>query len=462
MKINPAAKFRFSPKPEQEVLLTKTFGCIRFVWNAVLAAREEAWEDFGIATVFPDASALLTDLKNDPDFAFLGELSSVPLPQTLRHQQRASGHFFSGRAGTPRFKRKDDSQRAVFMDNAFDLSGRRLVLAKRKEPLDIRWSRCLPKGATGSSACVTKDPAGRYFVSLHFEDEVAPKPEIETKVGIDLGLSSFATLSTGEKVLAPEFFREEEKKLAFWQRKLAKKKNGSKNRRKARRKIARIHARIADRRNDFLHTLSTRLLNENQVIVVEDLSVKDMRKNRHLSKSIADASRSEFLRQIDDKATWSGRQVLSCGRFFPSSKTCSHCRFVLPELSLSVREWICPDCGATHDRDANAARNILTAWLAGCACGGSVRLPVPAWSRVGKQLPGEPGIADHEVGKPLRVRRGGCQGRELQRFSAFFHFPERFPEGTFAPEYSFSNKNEFFSKNPEPQVVMQVNLPMTP
>lgn len=159
---------------------------------------------------------------------------------------------------------------------------------------------------------------------------------------------------------------------------MAKKKKGSKNRRKARRKVVRIHARTADRRNDFLHKLSTRLVNENQVIVVEDLSVKSMLKNRHLSKSIADASWSEFLRQIDYKATWYGRQILECGRFFPSSKTCSHCGFVLPELSLSVREWTCPDCGTTHDRDVIAAKNVLTAGLAGCACGGGVRLPVPA------------------------------------------------------------------------------------
>ncbi|WP_201770208.1 RNA-guided endonuclease InsQ/TnpB family protein [Leptospirillum ferriphilum] len=378
MKVAKSYKFRFYPTTDQESLLARTFGCVRFVWNAVIAAREEAWESFGIATSFPDASALLTDLKADPDLAFLGEVSSVPLQQALRHQQRAYDNFFSGRAGKPRFKRKDDVQSAVFMNNAFTLDKQNLVLAKMKESLNIRWSRVLPKAAKVSSVCVTKDPACRYFVSLNFEDEVSAKSVLDTKVGIDLGVASFATLSTGEKIDAPDFFRKDEKTLAFWQRRLARKKKGSQNRRKARRKVARIHARVADRRHDFLHKLSTRLVNENQVLAFESLSVKNMLKNRHLSKSIADASWSEFLRQIEYKAAWYGRQILSCGRFFPSSKTCSHCGFVLPELSLSVREWTCPDCGATHDRDVNAARNILTAGLAVCACGGSVRLPVPA------------------------------------------------------------------------------------
>ena len=378
MKVAKSYKFRFYPTTDQESLLARTFGCVRFVWNAVLAAREEAWEDFGVATSFPDASALLTDLKADPDLAFLGEVSSVPLQQALRRQQRAYDNFFSGRAGKPRFKRKDDVQSAVFMNNAFTLDKQNLVLAKMKESLNIRWSRVLPKAAKVSSVCVTKDPACRYFVSLNFEDEVSAKSVLDTKVGIDLGVASFATLSTGEKIDAPDFFRKDEKTLAFWQRRLARKKKGSQNRRKARRKVARIHARVADRRHDFLHKLSTRLVNENQVLAFESLSVKNMLKNRHLSKSIADASWSEFLRQIEYKAAWYGRQILSCGRFFPSSKTCSHCGFVLPELSLSVREWTCPDCGTTHDRDVIAAKNVLTAGLAGCACGGVVRLPVPA------------------------------------------------------------------------------------
>lgn len=388
MKIACAYKFRFYPTPAQETYLSRTFGCVRYVWNNVLGTREEAWEAFGLSASAADASALLTDLKAEPDLAFLKEVSSVPLQQALRHQQKAYDHFFAGRAGKPTFKNKDDAQSAVFMSNAFDLSGQKLVLAKTKDPLDIRWSRCLPKAAKVSSVCVTKDPSGRYFVSLHFEDEVAPKPVLETKVGIDMGLSSFSAFSTGEKIPAPNFFRKEEKKLAFWQRKLARKKKGSNNRRKARRNVARIHARISDRRRDFLHKLSTRLVNENQVLAVESLSVKNMLKNRHLSKSIADASWSEFLRQVTYKAAWYGRTVLSCGRFYPSSKTCSACKHVLDELPLDVRTWTCPCCGAEHDRDVNAAINILeecwriftesTAGLAGSACGGSVRLPVPA------------------------------------------------------------------------------------
>ena len=385
MKINRAYKFRFYPTPEQEILLSKTFGCVRFVWNAVLAAREEAWEDFRMTTSFSDASALLTDLKNDPDLSFLGEVSAVPLQQALRHQHRAYDNFFAKRASKPRFKKRGDGQSAVFMSNAFVLEGQNLVLAKTKEPLKIRWSRCLPKAAKVSSVCVTKDPAGRYFVSLHAEDEVSALPETTGRIGIDLGIASFASFSNGKKEENPKFFRKEEQKLAFWQRRLSKKKKGSNNRRKARRRVARIHARITDRRNDFLHKLSTRLVNENQVLAVESLSVKNLLKNRHLSKSLSDASWSEFLRQITYKASWYGRTLLSCGRFFPSSKTCSSCKHVLKELPLSAREWTCPNCGTTHDRDVNAAINILeeywnayTAGLAGSACGGTVRLSAPA------------------------------------------------------------------------------------
>ncbi|KGA93791.1 Mobile element protein [Leptospirillum ferriphilum] len=365
--------------------MSRTFGCVRFVWNAVLAAREASWKDFGVSSSFQDASALLTAMKTEPDLAFLGEVSSVPLQQALRHQQRAYDNFFSGRAGKPQFKRRDSSQSATFMANAFTLDKQRLVLAKMKEALNIRWSRVLPKAAEVSSVNVTKDLVGRYFVSLTFEDEVSEKPVLDTKVGIDLGVASFATLSTGEKIDAPDFFRKEEQKLAFWQRKLSRKNKGSNNRQKTRRKVARIHARVADRRNDFLHKLSTRLVNENQVLAVESLSVKNMLKNRHLSKSIADASWSEFLRQVTYKSAWYGRNLLKCGRFFPSSKKCSACKHVLDELLLDVRTWTCPICGVEHDRDVNAAKNILeecwkqyTAGLAGRACGGSVRLSLPA------------------------------------------------------------------------------------
>lgn len=188
----------------------------------------------------------------------------------------------------------------------------------------------------------------------------------------DLGLTHFAILSTGEKVAAPNMFRGHEARLAKWQRRLAKKQKGSKNRAKARRKVARVHARIADARKDFLHKLSTRLVNENQVIAVESLAVRNMQKNRCLAKSISDASWSEFVRQLEYKSRWYGRTLVGIDRWYPSSKRCSDCGHTVAKMPLKVREWSCPECGSVHDRDLNAARNILAAGLAVSALGESV------------------------------------------------------------------------------------------
>ncbi len=239
-------------------------------------------------------------------------------------------------------------------------------------PLTIRWSRTLPKAAKVTTVTVSKNAAGRYFVSLLCDDTVLPKPETANKVGIDLGLTHFAILSTGEKIAAPNTFRKNEARLAKLQRRLAKKQKGSANRRKAKLKVARLHARITDARKDFLHKLSTRLVNENQVIAVETLAVSNLQKNRCLSKSISDASWSEFVRQLAYKAQWCGRMLVGIDRGYPSSKRCSACGHTVAKMPLSVRDWVCPECGSLHDRDVNAARNVLTAGLAGLVCGENV------------------------------------------------------------------------------------------
>ncbi len=240
------------------------------------------------------------------------------------------------------------------------------------DPLDIRWSRALPKAAKVTTVTVSKDPAGRYFVSMLCDDDVAPKPKAKGEVGVDLGITHLAVLSTGEKILNPRPFKRRARRLATLQRRLAKKKRGSRNRAKARLKVARAHARIADARKDFLHKLSTRLVNENQVIAVETLAVKNMQRNHCLAKAISDASWSELVRQLEYKSTWYGRTLVGIDRWYPSSKRCNDCGFTLSELPLSVREWRCPECGAVHDRDVNAAKNILAAGLAVSVCGEGV------------------------------------------------------------------------------------------
>lgn len=364
MDIKRAYRFRFNPTPEQEVILARTFGCARFAYNHMLRLRTDAWFQRQERIGYHETSAALTALKKDPEFVWLNEVSSVPVQQALRHLQTAFGNFFAKRAKYPTFKRKDGPQSAEYTTSAFKWDGKALKLAKMTAPLAIRFSRTIPRAAKVTTVTVSKDAAGRYFVSMLCDDTVSPKPEVTGKVGIDLGLTHFAILSTGEKVAAPNTFRRYEKKLAKLQRRLAKKNKGSNRREKAKLKVARLHAKIADARRDFLHKLSTRLINENQVIAIESLSVSNMQKNRCLSKSISDASWSEFVRQLEYKARWYGRTLIGIDRWYPSSKRCSDCGHTVSKLPLSVREWGCPECGTIHDRDINAARNVLAAGLA--------------------------------------------------------------------------------------------------
>ncbi len=372
MEVKRAYKFRFYPTPAQEQNLARTFGCVRFAYNHMLRLRTDAWFKEQKRVGYHETSARLTALKKTPEHAWLNEVSSVPVQQALRHLQTAFVNFFAKRAGYPQFKQKYGKQSAEYTASAFKWDGKFLTLAKMDAPLAIRWSRTLPKVAKVTTVTVSKDAAGRYFVSLLCDDTVSPKPETANKVGIDLGLTHFAILSTGEKIAAPNTFRKNEAKLAKLQRRLAKKQKGSRNRAKARLKVARLHTRITDARKDFLHKLSTRLVNENQVIAVETLAVSNLQKNRCLAKSISDAGWSEFVRQLAYKAQWCGRMLVGIDRWYPSSKRCSACGHTVAKMPLSVREWVCPECGSLHDRDVNAARNVLTAGLAGLVCGENV------------------------------------------------------------------------------------------
>ena len=371
MDIKRAYKFRFYPNPEQIEQLAQTFGCSRFVYNHMLRLRTDAWYERQERIGYHETSKLLTELKKQPEYEWLKEVSSVPVQQSLQHLQNAFTNFFAKRAAYPSFKSKHGKQSATYVASAFKWTDNTLTLAKMKEPLAIRFSRTIPKAAKVTTVTVSKDTAGRYFVSMLCDDVVAALPEETGRIGIDLGLTHFAILSTGEKIAAPNVFRKNEKKLAKLQRRLAKKQKGSKNRAKAKLKVARIHAKIADTRRDFTHKLSTRLIRENQTIATETLAVKNMLKNGNLAKSISDAGWSDFVRQLEYKAKWYGRTLVGIDKWYPSSKRCSACGFVVSKMPLSVREWTCPECGVVHDRDLNAARNILAAGLAASALGES-------------------------------------------------------------------------------------------
>jgi len=238
------------------------------------------------------------------------------------------------------------------------------------EPLAIVWSRPLPDGAEPSTVTVSKDAAGRWFVSLLCECAVEPLPPTGSTVEIDAGITSLVTLSTGEKVTNPRHERRHRARLALAQRRLSRKARKPANRQKAKLKVARVHARISDRRNDFLHQLTTRLIRENQTVVIEDLSVRNMLGNHSLARAISDAGWSDLRGMLEYKCDWYGRELVVVDRWYPSSKTCSQCGHLTGALPLNIREWTCPACGIGHDRDVNAARNVRAAGLAAKACGG--------------------------------------------------------------------------------------------
>jgi putative transposase len=354
-------------------MLARTFGCARYVYNHMLRLRTDAWYQRQERIGYHETSAALTALKKTPEHAWLREVSSVPVQQALRHLQTAFANFFAKRAKYPNFRRKEGVQSAEYTTSAFKWDGKSLTLAKMDAPLAIRWSRTLLKGAKPTTVTVSKDTAGRYHVSMLCDDVVSAKKKVSGQVGIDLGLTHFAILSSGEKIAAPNTFRKYENQLAKLQRRLANKQKGSARRAKAKLKVAKLHAKVADARRDFLHKLSTRLINENQVIAIESLAVSNMQKNRRFAKSIGDASWSEFVRQLTYKAEWYGRTLIGIDRWYPSSKRCSACGHTAAKMPLNVRMWPCPECGSIHDRDVNAARNVLAAGLAVSAHGESVK-----------------------------------------------------------------------------------------
>ena len=369
-----AFKYRFYPTPEQETLLRRTLGCVRLVYNRALAMRTEAWYQRQERIGYSESSTALTGWKREDELSFLNEVSCVPLQQGLRHLQTAFTNFWAGRAAYPNFKKKRNGGSAEFTKSAFRWKDGQVFLAKCAEPLPIRWSRQLPKDVAPSTITVKLAPSGRWTVSLLVDDQtIKPLPPIDKAIGLDAGITNLITTSDGEKIANPKHFAKGFKRLRKAQKALSRKQKGSRNRDKARVKVARVHARIRDARQDFLHKLTTQLVRENQTIVAESLAVKNIVKNRKLSKAISDAAWSEMMRQLAYKAKWYGRNFVLLDRWFPGSKTCSCCGHKVDSLPLNIREWDCPKCKAHHDRDVNAAMNHLAAGLAVLVCGATVR-----------------------------------------------------------------------------------------
>ncbi|WP_190194692.1 RNA-guided endonuclease InsQ/TnpB family protein [Streptomyces minutiscleroticus] len=375
------------PSAGQRSASARAFGCARVVYNDALRARETARsEGMPLPKTGDLSKRLITEAKNTPQRAWLGEVSAVVLQQSLRDLDTAYKNFFDGlkgrrpRMGAPRYKSRKDTRQAVrFTANArwSITTGGKLRLPKIGD-LKVKWSRSLP--STPSTVTVVKDSAGRYFAS--FAVATGPEeilPQAPAEVGIDLGLGHFAVLSDGTKIDSPRFLRRAAKRLKKAQHALSRKDKGSKNRDKARVRVARAHARVADARRDFHHQLSTLLIRDNQAVAVEDLAVRGLARTR-LAKSVHDAGWSAFVSMLEYKAARYGRTLTRIGRFEPTSQVRSQCGVKDGPKPLHVRTWTCRACGAVLDRDINAAVNVAkAAGLAVSACGARVRrAPVPA------------------------------------------------------------------------------------
>ncbi|TQF05287.1 IS200/IS605 family element transposase accessory protein TnpB [Kitasatospora acidiphila] len=402
--------YRASPDAAQRRALASAFGCARVVWNDCLRARQEA-HAAGLPYV---SSAVLsktyiTQARKAPERAWLADVSAVVLQQSLRDLDSAYKNFFDSvtgkrrgpRVAPPRYKSKKDTRQSIRLNaNAFCLRGNGTVYVAKVGDIRVKWSRPLP--AVPTSLTVVKDAAGRYFMSFVVEAEPQIIEDLnftgplDSETGIDLGLAHFAVLSDGRKISAPKFLRRAEKKLKKLQKDLSRKVKGSNNRARARVKVACQHAKVADRRRDWHHKESTKIIRDSQAVYVEDLAVRGLARGR-LAKSVHDAGWARFLVMLEYKAARYGRYFARIGRFEPTSQVCSTCGVLDGPKPLCVREWTCMECGAVHDRDVNAARNILAAGRAdrlnaSWSAGKTGRIPAQR-GEAGSHRDGQPTVA---------------------------------------------------------------------
>lgn len=351
----------------QQKYLGDVFGACRFVYNWALDLRTKSWLESKTRLKGSEIGRSLTLLKQQKEYTWLNLVSSRCLYFSLMNLDTAFSNFFHKKSKYPTFKRrKDYGGSAKFDTFQFKIRGGRLQLPKLKSLIKVNWTRdlpCEPKFVT-----ISQDSCGDFWASFTCDYTPEPLPDVNQEVGIDLGITSFATLSTGEKIKSPNLDRKIER-VKILQKRASRKKKGSNNRKKAHRRTARAYRKVANTRKDFHHKLSRRLVDENQVIALETLGVSNMIKNRKLSRSISEQGWAEFKTMLDYKSQWAGRTFVQVDRFFPSSKTCHSCGSVLERLPINIREWSCPECGAFHDRDVNAAKNILAAGRVVSVCG---------------------------------------------------------------------------------------------
>lgn len=371
--VNYTYKYRLYPNKTQKSNLVAHFGCCRFVYNYFLAQRKDSYLNNGKSPNYYEQAAELTKLKQEKEWLY--DANSQVLQFSLKCLQTAYNNFFEKRAKLPRFHSRKNKQ-SFTIPQFVEVEDNKLYFPKFKEGIPLKLHR--PIEGKIKHATISMNKAGQYFVSILVEKEIKPLKKIKQEIGIDLGICALATTSTGKQYKNIRPYRTLQKRLRMLNKSLHKKKLGSNNRERARKSIAKLHVKITNIRNDHLHKVSKNIIDENQVIVLETLNVKGMMRNHCLAKSIADVSLSELVRQIEYKAQWYGRTVIKVDRWFPSSKTCSKCGFIMDKLPLDVREWVCPKCDCKHNRDKNAAMNILsegkrTVAITGIASGLNVR-----------------------------------------------------------------------------------------
>ena len=359
-----AYKYKIKPNEHQQELLSKFFGCVRYIYNWGLNVKTSAYKENGKAVGYVELAKKLTSLKHQKDYEWLNECTNEALQQSLRSLDKAFTAFFRKKAKYPRFKAKKRSKDSVKFINCvhFDFDNWTVKLPKLGK-VKLCINKMFDQSICKQGTCtVSRDHCGTYWCVI-VVDDLQPKPAKaklvkDNAIGVDLGIKDYAILSDGTKFSNPKYLEKTQKKLSHLQKVFARKGKDSANHERMRIKVAKCHRNITNKRNDFLHKLSTHLVRHYDTICLEDLNVKGMEQNHNLARAIQSASWSEFVRQLEYKSEWYGKNILFIGRFEPSSKLCHNCGYINKDLKLSDREWTCPVCGEHHDRDVNAAKNI--------------------------------------------------------------------------------------------------------
>ena len=364
-----AIKIQIYPNTIQKDFISKQLGCCRLIYNKLLDYKKTQYKEYKQNTSLSQLGKYLTNLKKQDEYLFLNDVYAMCLAQTMQDLLKAYDNFFKLHKGYPKFKSKKDTKQSCRFTNLIfrgkkKINGNRITLIKQLTNILFKCSKKDEIYLNHNekyihSITLIKNSTEKYYLSILIDYNIIQKEKLDTVIGLDLGIKDFIVDSNGNRYENKHFYKNQEKKLKKLQKQFSKKQKGSNNRNKLRIKLSKVHEKIKNQRQNYLHQITSKLVNENQIICIEDLNVNGMMQNHKLSKSIQELSLFEFRRQLEYKCKWYGRQLIVIDRFYPSSKTCHNCGYIYKDLKLSEREWICPHCGKLIDRDYNASLNIL-------------------------------------------------------------------------------------------------------